>query len=356
MKVVSAQQFQDCAQAILTATGESDENARTAAELMLRCDARGISTHGSHMLNLVYARRRAGQLRFPTTVELLRDEGATALLDGHDGLGQVAASRLAELSIQKARTFGVGAVLLRNTNNVGALGPYTEMAAQERMVSLFCCNASPAMAPWGGMEQFFGTQPFAIGIYTGEETLFSADMATSQVARGKIRKAAREEREIPDHWALDRDGNPTTDPTEAIRGILLPMGGPKGSAIALAIDLVAGLLSGSKYAPDVRAIHYSEGEAGVGCAMITMDIAHFMDLEEYVRRMKPYLQKLRSIRRAKGFDKILLPGEAKQHAQRCALRAGIELPDEEYEGINRALSELGLAMRLEEKEQRQGIG
>ena len=345
--VVSVQQLQMSMQAILERTGETAEQARMASDLMARCDARGISTHGSHMFNLIYARRKVGQLCFPTRVETLRDEGATALLDGNDGLGQVGATYAMQLAMEKARKFGVGTVLLRNTNNVGALGPYVEMAAAERMVGLFFCNASPAMAPWGGMEQFFGTQPFAIGIYTGEETIFTADMATSQVARGKIRKAEREGRSIPETWALDQNGNPTTDPAEAIKGILLPMGGAKGSAIAMAIDLVAGLISGSKYAPDVRAIHYPEGEAGIGCGMIVLDIAHFMDLDEYTNRMASYLERVRTMRRASGFDKILLPGEAKQLKERCSVRDGVDVPEEEVNGINLALTELGLALRLE---------
>ena len=347
--IVSAQQMHACTQAILEQVGETAEQAGMAADLFVSCDARGISTHGSHMLNLIYERRKVGQLNFPTRVETLRDDGATALLDGHDGLGQVAATQATRLAIEKARSYGVGAVLVRNTNNVGALAPYVEMVAAEKMVGLFFCNASPAMAPWGGMEQFFGTQPFAIGIYTGGETTFAADMATSQVARGKIRKALRDGSPIPESWALDPQGNPTTDAAQAIQGILQPMGGAKGSAIAMAIDLVAGLLAGSKYAPDVRAIHYPEGEAGVGCAMIVLDIAHFMDMDEYTGRMADYLEKVKSMDRAAGFDEILLPGERKQRTLRRAMSQGIDVPQEEIDGMNLALTELGVQLRLEEQ-------
>ena len=239
---VSADTLHRCVQEILEKTGETKEQARIAADIIVKCDARGISTHGSHMLNLIYLRRKVGQLQFPTKVELIRDNAATALLDGNDGLGQIAAVYAMQTAVEKANKYGIGAVLLRNTNNVGALAPYVELAAASKMIGLMFCNASPAMAPWGAMQQFFGTQPFAIGIYTGEETLFAADMATAQVARGKIRKAAREGKSIPENWALDEAGNPTTDPLKAIKGVLLPIGGAKGSAIAMAIDLVAGLL------------------------------------------------------------------------------------------------------------------
>ena len=326
--------------------GETAEQAELAAEIMSLCDARGISTHGSHMLNLIYARYKVGQIYLPTKIECLKDDGAIALLDGHDGLGQIGAFRMVQLAIKKARSFGVGAVLLRNTNNVGALGPYVEIAAKEKMVALMFCNASPAMAPWGGAEQFVGTQPFAIGLYTGQEVIFDADMATSQVARGKIRKAAREGKPIPNNWALNCDGEPTTDPVEAIKGLLLPIGGPKGSAIALAIDIVAGLLSGSKYAPDVRAIHYPEGTAGVGCGVIVLDIAHFMDLEVYKNKMQDYLERLKSLNKVKGVTEILLPGESKQKKELISNSQGINLPDEEFENLNQALCEQNLNLQL----------
>ncbi|MBQ3098708.1 MAG: Ldh family oxidoreductase [Kiritimatiellae bacterium] len=345
--LVSMEQLRTCTAAILRGCGETPEQAACAAELMTQCDARGISTHGSHMLNLIYARREKGQLSFPTFIETIRNEGASAVLDGHDGLGQIGALKAVDLAIEKAKTYGIGAVMLRNTNNVGALGSYVERAAKEKQVCLFFCNASPAMAPWGGMEQFFGTQPFAIGIYLGENSYFVADMATSQVARGKIRKAARDGTPIPDNWALDREGNPTTDPAEAIRGVLLPIGGAKGSAIAMAIDMVAGLLSGAKYAPDVRAIHYPEGEAGIGCTVISMDIAHFMDPEEYEIKMADYVKRIKTMKKAGGFDEILLPGEAKQRRELLSLRNGVEIPDEEVDGINRALQLLGSPLRLQ---------
>ncbi|MCI8423425.1 MAG: Ldh family oxidoreductase [Lawsonibacter sp.] len=344
---VSAQRLHTCIQTILESTGESRENAGIAADLMVKCDMRGGSTHGSHMLNLIYARRKVGQLSFPTKIETIREDGAVAVLDGGDGLGQVAVWHMAELAVQKAKRYGVSAVLLRRTNNAGALGPYVERVAEEGMVCLLFCNASPAMAPWGGRTQFFGTQPFAIGIYTGTDTIFSADMATAQVARGKIRKAARDHKEIPSTWALDRSGEPTTDPVEAIKGILLPIGGPKGSAIALAIDIVAGLISGSSYAPDVKAIHYPEGEAGVGCGMIALNIEHFMDMQTYLRQISLYLSRVKAVEKAKGVEEILLPGETKQRRERLAAQDGVDLPEEEFVGINQALTELKQNVQLE---------
>lgn len=331
---------------ILQAIGETQEQAQIAAQMMVKSDARGVATHGSHMLTLIYNRRKVGQLRFPTTIDVLQDKGAIALIDGNDGLGQVAGVKAARLAAQKAKEFGIGMVSIRNTNNVGTLAPFTEMAAREGQISIFCCNASPAMSAWGGMEQFVGTQPFAICVYTGKKLLFSADMATTEVARGKIRKAARDGKPIPQGWALDEEGNPTTDAAAAIKGVLLPIGGPKGSAIALAVDIMSGMISGSNVAPDVRAIHYTEGEAGVGGCFISIDIAAFTPLSEFESRMDSYIQKIRSLKKAKGFDRILLPGEFKQEKEQKSMNEGVELDDATLEALDTILAEINSPTRL----------
>src|SRR5665648_475605 len=242
---VDITKLKKCTIGILLACGETEINSEIISEIMVKNDARGITTHGTHLLNPIYDRFKLNQFDLPTKAIIVENNAATAIIDGGDGLGPVAAIMAVKVAVEKAKEFGISSVLIRNTNNVGSLAIYTEMAAKEGMIAYLCCNASPAMSPWGGQEPFFGTQPFAFSIYAGEELPFSADMSSSIVARGKIRKAAREGKEIPNDWAMDENGKFTTNPIEAIKGTLLPIGGPKGSAIALAIDIVAGMLSGS---------------------------------------------------------------------------------------------------------------
>ncbi len=345
MKIM-ADKLLECIKEILEATGESSENIEIAAKILLDCDARGTNTHGTHLLNPIYERRKLGQLNFPTAIEVLEDKGAICHLEGNDGLGQIAAYRASKLAIRKAKDYGIGAVLIRNTNNVGALGIYTEMIAREGMFSYFCCNASPAMAPWGGMEQFVGTQPFSIGIYTGKEFIFSADMSSSEVARGKIRQAEREGMKIPENWALDCDGNPTSDPLEAIKGVLLPIGGAKGSAIALSIDILAGIISGSSYAPNVKAIHYPEGKAGIGCAVIAIDISHFMPLDKFESLMDSYITEVKTIKKIDGIKEIYLPGENSQRREKNSQESGIELTEKAVNALNKILIEINSKHRL----------
>ena len=349
--LIETTKLRDCARELLLAAGESPENAQTVSEIFVKCDARGITTHGTYLLNPIFDRVRKGQFRFPTNARVGSDRGATAVVDGGDGLGAVAAKLAVQVAAKKAREYGVGTVLIRETNNVGALGVYTELAAKEGTVSFFCCNASPAMSPWGGMEPFFGTQPFSIGIYTGRNSgfTFSADMSTSIVARGKIRKALRNGEKIPDTWALDPEGNPTTDPGKAIEGTVLPIGGPKGSAIALTIDILAGMLSGSHYAPNVRPIHTPSGTAGVGGALTVIDIAHFMDLDLFEEKLSEYIARAKQLKRAAGFDEILMPGESSQGKERSSMEKGVSLDDNAVEALNKLLEEIGSNSRLTER-------
>ncbi|MGE4283012.1 MAG: Ldh family oxidoreductase [Clostridia bacterium] len=344
---INADKLEACAEEMLLAAGETQENAKDIAKILIMNDAREITTHGTYLLNPIFDRVRANQFKLPTTARVVKDEGgAVAVVDGEDGLGPVAAKLAAEVAIEKAKKLGVGAVLIRNTNNVGSLAPFTEMAAKQGMIALFCCNASPAMSPWGGLEPFFGTQPFAMAIYTGQNFVFSADMSTSVVARGKIRKAARDGKSIPDNWAMDPDGKFTTDPIKAIKGTLLPIGGPKGSAIALTIDIMAGMLSGSSYAPNVRPIHSPDGTAGVGGCMIVIDIKHFIGLEEFSKNMNDYIATIKSLRRADGFDEILIPGESKQRKERDSMENGIELDESAVAALDKILEEISSKNRL----------
>lgn len=336
----------ECAVEILTACGETPENAEVVAKNMIEADAKGITTHGTYLLRPIWKRAQAKQLGLPTNAHVVKYDGATAIVDGGDGLGAVAGMLAVKVALQKARQFGVSAVLIRNTNNIGALSYYTEVAAKEGMIALMSCNAAPAMAPWGGAEAFLGTNPLAIGIYTGNDMVFSADMATSVVARGKIRKAARNGESIPENWATDREGNFTTDPKAALEGALLPIGGPKGSAIALAVDIISGMLSGSKYAPDLKSFHTPEGSTGVGASLIVLDISRFEDLNVFQEHMEGYIKRIKSIKKAKGFNEIFIPGEIEYKKKQQSYKDGIELEEEAVEALNLLLDYIGSGKRL----------
>jgi LDH2 family malate/lactate/ureidoglycolate dehydrogenase len=336
-----------CAYEILVAVGENSEDAKTVAECLIRADARGITTHGSYLLTPIVDRVKAVQLSLPTRTSIILEEAAIAIIDGGNGLGPVAGKRAVELSIKQASKSGISLVLIRNTNNLGSLAFYTELIAREGMIGLMGCNAAPAMAPWGGAKAFLGTNPIAIAVYTGKDMLFSADMASSIVARGKIRKAAREGKSIPNNWALDADGNQTTDPIAALKGALLPMGGPKGSAIALAVDIFSGILAGSSYGPNIKSFHSLEGVTGVGAVLMAIDIQKFVELNKFSSMIDEYFNQLKSMKTASFAKEIFLPGEIEYKKELNSRENGISLDDKTVETINELLGKFGSARHLE---------
>lgn len=345
VKVNREELFQRTAE-ILTALGENAPAAEYAAESMVFADLRGITTHGAYLLTPIVNRVKAGQLLLPTKIQIILEDAAVGLIDGGNGLGAVAGKAAIDLCVKDASQFGISLVLIRNTNNLGALAFYTEKIAGHGMIALMGCNAAPAMAPWGGAEAFLGTNPFAISFYSDNELRFSADMATSIVARGKIRKAAREGKTIPDSWALDAEGNLTTNPLDALKGALLPMGGPKGSAIAMAIDLLAGMLSGASYAPDIKSFHVMEGTCGVGAFLIAIDIAKFMPLKQYEQSIHEYFARVKGLKKAGFTTEIYLPGELEYLHEIQNNRNGIPMDEKTVEAIDAFLTEYGIKQKM----------
>ena len=282
---------------ILIKFGEDKKNAEIAAEIMVWADMRGVATHGTYLLEPIYKRFQGGQIQIPTKITTIKDNPSTGTLDGNAGLGQIAAYQAMQTSIEKAKKSGVAVTVVRNTNNIGTLAFYSLMAANAGMIGMTMTNAAPAIAPWGGTEAFMGTNPFSFGIPTFDENQMIADMSSSLVARGKIRAASRKKTAIPEGWALDADGTPTTDPDQALKGTLVPIGGPKGSALALIVDIFAGLLSGSKFGPEVKTFHELVGPTGTGVFTMAIKVTEFMDEGLFKQLIGQHLKAFKSVKR-----------------------------------------------------------
>jgi LDH2 family malate/lactate/ureidoglycolate dehydrogenase len=285
-------------------------------------------------------------IRIPTRIEVVRDESATALIDGGDGLGQVAAHRAMEMSIEKARRFGMGSVAVRNTNHIGILAFYTLRIAEQGMVGMVMCNGAASMPPWGGADAFFGTNPISIAVPSGSGEPIVLDMSSSLVARGKIRRAERLKEPIPAGWALDQNGEPTTDPSEAMKGTLVPIGGPKGYGLAFMVDVLAGLLSGSQFGPNVKTFHQPLGPTGVGVFVMAIDIGRFMPIAQFGELIKSYGESIRGSRKAGGVSRIYLPGEIEFEKEKKGLAEGIELDDSVVKDLNQLLEKVKSRLRL----------
>ena len=344
---VQADRLKEIAIRILKGLHAAEDEAAVVAEALIKAELRGIDTHGVHLLTLLPERVDAGMLQIPTKLTVLKDSGATALLDGGNGLGQAAAHRAMGISIRKAKEFGVGCCLVRNTNNIGMLSVYTLMAAQEKTVGIVMANAAAAMSPWGGAEAFFGTNPLSISV-PGEAGAppVVLDMSSTMVARGKIRRADRLKESIPEGWAFDETGTPTTDPAAALKGTLMPIGGPKGYGLALMIDVLAGMLSGSQYGPEIRTFHQLEGPTGVGVFTLAVEIERFMPLGQFTALFRTYLASIKASRKANGVTRIYLPGEIEYEKEQQSLNEGIEVSPTTAGKLNALLEKFKSPLRL----------
>ena len=345
MPTVTPERLKEVVIEVLKGLGASEDEAPLVAESLVRAEMRGTDTHGLPYLKLLSERIEAKMVSVPTRVTVLKDEGATALLDGGNGIGQVAGWKAMELSLRKAREFGIGSTLIRNTNNLGFFAFYTIHAAAEGFAGIAMGNANAAISPWGGAEAFFGTNPISIAVPGSPEPI-ALDMSSSLVARGKIRRAQRLGEKIPLGWALDDSGAPTEDPAAALKGTLLPIGGPKGYGLAFMVDVLAGMLSGAAFGRDIKSFHELMGPTEVGALTLAINVERFMPLGQFRGLMKGYLDSIRGSRKAKGTARIYLPGEIEAEKEKASRERGIELTAASIEMVNQLLEKLKSSMRL----------
>jgi LDH2 family malate/lactate/ureidoglycolate dehydrogenase len=214
------------------------------------------------------------------------------------------------------------------------------------MIGFCMCNGAASMAPWGGGQAFFGSNPFSVAAPGGEEAPVVLDMSTTVVARGKIRRAIRIKERIPLGWALDASGAPTGDPEAAMQGTLLPIGGPKGYGMAFFVDLISGLLSGSSYARELKTFHKPEGPTGVGVTTLAIDISRFMAPERFAALVSEHIRSIRASARAADTSRIYLPGEIEAERERLSAQRGVEVDDTVCQALDALLEQKGLPLRL----------
>lgn len=324
----------DFVQAVLIGNGVPKENANIIANCLVQADLRGVDTHGINRIPSYMARVREGVLDPKSTPTLHKVTPVVAQVDGHNAFGFLAAHMGMNHAIEMAKEFGVGMVSIKHSNHFGMSAWIVQQAIDAGMMSLVFTNSSPALPAWGGRSKLMGVSPIACGAPSGKERPFILDMAPSVAARGKIYKAHRRGERIPTDWALDADGNPTDDPAKALEGVMLPMGGPKGSALAIMMDVFSGVLSGSAFAGHVTNPYDPSTPADVGHFLIAIKPDLFMSLEDFKERMDYLHRRVVESDKMPGVDRIYFPGEIEQLKHEERLRTGIPYAAAEINALN----------------------
>ena len=249
-------------------------------------------------------------------------------MDGRDGVGQVITDRACREAVERAKTHGIGSVAVRNSNHFGTAAYWTRRMTQAGVVGILTTNGSPAMAPWGGTMKTVGANPWSVAAPGGSHPPVVLDIANTGVARGKIYAAAQRGEAIPDTWALDADGVPTTDPHVAVQGLLAPMGGHKGYGIAFMVDILSGVLTGSGYATDVVGPYVPDQPSHCGHLVIAIRVDALIPEPEYARRIDDLIATTKAVPRAVGIDEIFYPGEIEARAETSGRAEGVRLPDQ----------------------------
>ncbi len=285
-------------------------DAALLAEVLVDADLHGRSTHGVSRLPEYLKRIAKGLVDPLAELVLERTRPGVLLADAAGGIGQVQASKTLDTLLDMARDNGTAAAVVRGSQHCGSLAWYCNRAAARGMILFATTNCEPSMAATGGAEPMFGTNPIAASFPTGLGWPVAIDLATSIVARGNIIAANRRGEPIPEGWALDADGRPTTDAGAALLGTVLTMAGHKGYALALMVELFSGVLSGAAVSADIASMYAGpERQQDAGHFFHAMDIAAFMDLDEFICRIDSLIERIKSGTRRDGVAEILIPGE-----------------------------------------------
>jgi len=332
---------------LTAAAGASRDDAAILADALVDADLHGTSTHGVSRLAIYVRRIQRGLVDPRAELGIEKRRPAVLAVDAAGGLGQVQAVKTLELLVPLAREFGTASATIRRSQHFGSLSYYCNRAAARDMVLLAMTNCEPAMSPAGACEAFFGTNPVAASFPSGRGFPVRIDLATSLVARGNIIAAHKAGRPIPEGWALDPEGEPTTDAAAALAGTVLAMAGHKGAALAMMVELFSGVLSGAAVGNEIGSMYkHLDRPQDVGHFFCLMDVAALMEPDQLRRRVDRMIDRVKACRRRPGVDEILIPGELEHRKAEENRRRGIPIGPETVEELRTLCGEYGIGFEL----------
>jgi len=328
---------------VMVKAGIPEADAKIVGDVLLQADKLGFDSHGVNRFKSIYLDRiREGILNPVTNYKIVKEGPTTAVIDGQNGMGHVIAYKAMKLAIEKAKKFGMGMVTVRNSSHYGFAGYYPLMAVRENMIGITGTNARPSIAPTFGVENMLGTNPMTFGIPSDESFPFLLDCATSITQRGKVELYAREGKDLPKGWVIDRNGESKTNSSKVLEDLisgnaaLTPLGGVgeetggyKGYGYATVVEILSAALQQGSFmkmligSRDGKKVPYS-----VGHFFIVIDISSFTDPEDFKRTTGNILRELRASKKMPGQTRIYTAGEKENDTWLRRKDKGVPFNDE----------------------------
>lgn len=339
--VISAEKLREFGKSIFQRVGVREQHAHETAKILVDANLRGIDTHGIYLSNL-YARRLQKKLINPNPEFYFEKRKAgVGILNADFSLGQPATLEAARKAVELAKDAGVGIIAVKNSNHFGTAAFYAEYIASQDCIGLVMSNGECDVIPFGGREKFLGTNPICSCVPSGKQPWFCMDMATSEVAFGRVRAAAEAGKTIPRNWAVDREGNPVTDATQAYA--VVPMSGAKGYALGLMIEIFSSRLTAMPYGAEiVRKFDDWENKAFMGHYVQAIDITSFCPIDEFKRGMNELIDDLKSQPKSEGTAEILIPGEPEWRTKIVREKSGCPIRKEDADLLRQLGEDMGV--------------
>ncbi|MBM7691694.1 ureidoglycolate dehydrogenase (NAD+) [Peribacillus deserti] len=326
---VQSKDLENLVEEIFLNAGLDRKQALSITKHLVNANLRGVDSHGVSRVGIYTKRLEQGLVNREFNPIHSKETPVSLLIDAQNCSGIPIAHYGMKKAIQKAKKSGIGMVGIQNSNHCGMLADYTRIAVENDCIAIATTNAPSTMPPWGAKERFFGTNPISYGIPAGQEKDIIFDMATSKVARGKIILAEKRNQQIPLGWALSSEGTPTSDPKEAINGVVLPVGEHKGYGIAFLVECLSSLFTGAAYGPFIGDLYNNFiDKQNVGQFFLVMRADLFQDLDVFKHRIDQMIREIRALPLMEGVEKIYLPGEIEMENELDRRKNGIPLGKE----------------------------
>lgn len=341
MIVVQADRLIELTLRILEGAGVPAHKARVAAESLVAANLRGVDSHGIQLVPYYVDQLLAGEMDAQADGQVISEFGSCLMLDAQNGLGQWVAETCCRHAVRIAEQQGLALVVARESNHFGAAAWWAQKMRAAGMIGIVMCNASPIVPPWQGREGRVGTNPICMSV-PGPWLL---DMATTTVAAGRIFKAfVNGVDEVPAGWAFDSDGVPTTETAKAYKGMLMPLGGYKGSGLAMMVEILCAVLGGGAMSTEVGALRFRGRKVRVSQAFVAIKVEAFMPVADFTARMERLVELMKTTPAAPGYDEVMVAGDPEWRMEAERRAQGIPIEDGNWAALLQAAGRVGVAV------------